>query len=71
MVYDHDVSVCHLGMFSIGALLFKLSSGMGLLALAATIIDTLALYLLPNKGIYRNYVYETSQVINERKKKKE
>lgn len=47
-------------MFSLPTLILKLVSGAALLTLIATIIDTLALYLLPNKGTYRKIVYEES-----------
>lgn len=47
-------------MFSLSTLMLKLVSGAALLTLIATIIDTLALYLLPNKGTYRKIVYEES-----------
>lgn len=55
------------GMFSFSTLLFKLASGMGLLALAATVIDVFALYLLPNRSRYREYVYEASKEITKKK----
>jgi len=35
-------------------------SGMGLLTLTATVIDSLALYILPDRGQYRRSVYEES-----------
>lgn len=38
----------------------KLVSGVALLTLIATITDTLALYILPNKTTYRKIVYEES-----------
>lgn len=41
-------------------LILKLVSGMGLLTLTATVIDTLALYILPARQDYRRYVYEES-----------
>ena len=47
-------------MFSLPTLILKLVSGVALLTLIATITDTLALYLLPNKGTYRKIVYEES-----------
>lgn len=47
-------------MFSLPTLILKLVSGAALLTLIATFIDTLALYLLPNKGTYRKIVYEES-----------
>jgi hypothetical protein len=47
-----------LGTFSFSALLLKLVSGIGLLTLTATIIDAVALYLLPNKDYYRRCVFE-------------
>jgi hypothetical protein len=51
-----------LGKFSLASLVIKLVSGMGLLTLTATIVDTLALYVLPDRFRYRSYVYETSPV---------
>ena len=60
------------GMFSLPTLLLKLVSGMGLLTLTATIIDTLALYVLPDRGEYRKSVYEESPVLKQlRKERKE
>jgi hypothetical protein len=47
-----------LGMFSLSALLIRLASGIGLLTLTATVTDTLALYVLPNRRSYRRRVYE-------------
>ena len=49
-----------IGKFSLASLVIKLVSGMGLLTLTATIVDTLALYILPDRFRYRGYVYETS-----------
>lgn len=37
---------------------------MGLLTITATIIDVLALYILPAKTIYSQYVYENSPELN-------
>jgi hypothetical protein len=47
-------------MFSLPTLILKLVSGVALLTLTATITDTLALYLLPNRDTYRKMVYEES-----------
>ena len=47
-------------MFSFSSLLLKLVSGVGLLTLTATIIDTVALYVLPNRMVYRKHVYDES-----------
>ena len=47
-------------MFSLSTLILKLVSGAALLTLIATITDTLALYLLPNRSTYRDIVYEES-----------
>ena len=51
------------GMFSLPTLLLKLVSGMGLLTLTATVIDTLALYVLPDRRKYRKSVYDESPVL--------
>lgn len=51
-----------LGKFSLVSLVIKLASGMGLLTLTATVVDTLALYVLPDRFRYRSYVYETSPI---------
>lgn len=59
-----------LAMFSLPALLLKLVSGMGLLTLTATIVDTLALYLLPNRLVYRRKVFEETDEIKTFKFKK-
>ena len=53
------------GLFSLPTLLLKLVSGMGLLTLTATIIDALALYILPDRGRYRKSVYEESPLLRE------
>ena len=45
-------------MFSLSTLLVKLVSAAALLTLIATVTDTLALYLLPNRSTYRHVVYE-------------
>ena len=58
------LSLKYLGKFSLATLLVKLASGMGLLTLTATIVDTLALYILPDRLKYRRYVYETSQSVD-------
>lgn len=55
-----------LGMFSTSTLLLKLVSGTALLTLTATIIDVIALYLLPNKEVYRKHVYEQTREINKK-----
>lgn len=53
-----------LGMFSLPTLLLRLVSGMGLLTLTATIIDTIILYLLPPT------VYDTAEDIKTYRNKK-
>jgi len=55
-------------VFSLPTLLLKLVSGMGLLTLTATILETLALYVLPDRGKYRKSVYDESPVLRELKK---
>lgn len=47
-------------MFSLPTLLLKLVSGMGLCTLIATVIDILALYILPDRRKYRKFVYDES-----------
>lgn len=59
------------GLFSLSTLLLKLVSGMGLLTLTATIIDTLALYVLPDRTRYRSSVYEESPLLRARLKKQD
>ena len=62
---EHEYSLLFcviLGQFSLSSLIIKLASGMGLLTLTATIVDILALYVLPDRFRYRSYVYETSPV---------
>ena len=49
-------------MFSLSALLLCLASGVGLLTLTATLTDTLALYILPDRRRYRKCVYEDELV---------
>lgn len=53
-------------MISFPSLLLKLVSGVGLLTLTATIIDTIALYVLPNRMVYRRNVYEESEDIKKK-----
>ena len=55
------------GMFSLSTRIMKLVSGVALLTLIATITDTLALYLLPNKGTYRGVVYKESPDLRHQK----
>ena len=55
---------CFAGIFSLLTLLLKLVSGMGLLTLIATVIDTLALYILRK---YRESVYDESPVLKQEK----
>ncbi|KAJ7373491.1 hypothetical protein OS493_011087 [Desmophyllum pertusum] len=57
-----------LGHFSLPALLLHLVSGVGLLTLTATIVDILALYILPDKLRYRRFVYEESPMVENKKK---
>lgn len=47
----------------------KLVSAVAMLTLIATITDTLALYLLPNRTTYRSIVYEQSPDIKHGRKK--
>lgn len=56
-----------LGHFSLPALLLHLVSGVGLLTLTATIVDVLALYVLPDKLRYRRFVYEESPILELKK----
>lgn len=49
-----------IGQYSLSNLLFQLVSFMGLLTLTATVIDIIALYLVPNKDLYRQYVFDSS-----------
>lgn len=53
-------------MFSLPTLMLKLVSAAALLTLIATVVDTLALYLLPNKRTYRDIVYEDSPDLKRR-----
>ena len=62
------MSSVYAGVFSLPTLLLKLVSGMGLLTLTATILETLALYVLPDRGKYRKSVYDKSPVLRELKK---
>ena len=48
------------GKFSSGNLVLQLVSVMGLLTLTATVIDIIALYIVPNKDNYRQYVFDES-----------
>ncbi|CAH3136935.1 unnamed protein product [Porites lobata] len=56
-----------LGHFSLSSLLLRLASGVGLLTLTATVVDILALYILPDKVRYRKYVYEESPILEMKK----
>ena len=72
MSCDHSFSLLFsLAMVSISALIMKLASVAGLLTLIATITDTLALYILPNKNTYREVVYDKSPVLKTLTKTKE
>lgn len=51
-----------LGVFSPTALVIKLASSVGLLTLTATLIECLALYILPNKQNYREQIIDASTV---------
>ena len=51
-----------LGVFSPTALVIKLASSVGLLTLTATLIECLALYILPNKQNYREQIIDVSTV---------
>jgi len=55
-----------IGRFSLSSLLLQLASLMGLLTLTATIIDTIALYVIPNKEMYRQYVFDSSPELRKR-----
>ena len=59
--------LCVSGHFSFPALSLHLVSGVGLLTLTATIVDILALYILPDKLRYRRFVYEESPVVEMKK----
>jgi len=48
------------GQFSSSNLVLQLVSVMGLLTLTATVIDVIALYIIPNKDHYRQYVFDES-----------
>ena len=61
-VFGIPTALFFAGKFSLTSLVIRLVSGMGLLTLTATIVDTLALYVLPDRFRYRSYVYETSPV---------
>lgn len=58
------------GMFSLSALLIRLVSGIGLLTLTATLTDTLALYILPNRKKYRKTIYDEGTATVEYRKNK-
>jgi len=47
-----------LGRFSFSALLGQLGSGMGLLALGATVVEYLAIYAMPKRRLYREAMIE-------------
>ncbi|XP_031571525.1 P2X receptor E-like [Actinia tenebrosa] len=57
-----------LGRFSFPSFLLKLVAGVGLLTLTATIVDLAALYFLPDRFQYRQYVYEESPLILKKRK---
>ena len=59
------------GMFSVGTLLLKLVSGMGLLTLTATVMDVLALYVLPSRNRYKRFVFEESPQVRHGKRQEE
>ena len=49
-------------MFSAVSLAIKLASSVGLLTLTATLIECLALYILPNKENYREQIIDATTV---------
>ena len=61
------------GCFSFPSLLLKLVSAVGLLTLTATVVDLLALYVLPNRKKYHKFMYEDIQesAVAEEKAKRE
>ncbi|EFA80398.1 P2X receptor [Heterostelium album PN500] len=60
-IQDGDIST-----FQFQALLITLVSGLGLLAIATTITDLLAIKLMPHKQTYSNFKYqETDKISNE------
>ena len=46
------------GSFSLASLLLKLVSAVGLLTLTATVVDLLAVYVLPDRTKYQQCMYE-------------
>jgi len=63
-----------IGKFDFQTLLLTFVSGLGLLAVATLIVDTLALRVLPRKQLYSRYKFEKteefSQLINEENQEK-
>jgi len=59
-----------IGQFSSANLVFQLVSVMGLLTLTATVIDVIALYIVPNKDNYRQYVFDESPEFSEQENQK-
>lgn len=63
-----------IGRFCLSNLIIHLVSGLGLLTIAVTIIDSLILYVFPAKSTYRKYIFEDSpdlgqtELVNEDKK---
>jgi hypothetical protein len=49
-----------LGKFSLSALVIKLASSVGLLTLTATMIECLALYILPGRQTYRDQIIDST-----------
>jgi hypothetical protein len=57
--------VGNLGKFDFQTLLLSFVSGLGLLAAASLVVDMLALYLFPQKKIYRAYKYlQTKEIMS-------
>eukprot|EP01124_Arcella_intermedia_P015787 TRINITY_DN22360_c0_g1_i2.p1 TRINITY_DN22360_c0_g1~~TRINITY_DN22360_c0_g1_i2.p1 ORF type:complete len:198 (-),score=32.04 TRINITY_DN22360_c0_g1_i2:29-622(-) len=63
-IYIKFVQRAEIARFSFPALLFQLISGLGLLQIATTFVDLLAIYLVPLKNFYMNakYTVKTAEV---------
>jgi len=55
-----------LGKFDFQVLLITLVSGLGLLAVSTTVVDVLAVYVLPSKKVYKQYKFDETPLLSEK-----
>eukprot|EP01130_Rhizamoeba_saxonica_P014941 TRINITY_DN660_c0_g2_i3.p1 TRINITY_DN660_c0_g2~~TRINITY_DN660_c0_g2_i3.p1 ORF type:complete len:341 (-),score=56.56 TRINITY_DN660_c0_g2_i3:41-1063(-) len=58
------LQVGNIGKFDFQVMLITFVSGLGLLAVATLVVDTLATKILPKKDVYGSYKYEETEVVD-------